>query len=337
MLCAWLIPGVPPRRTLRQFSALLLILALHGVVSLAAQEQPVAQEQRTPAIRVEVKLVLLEATVKDKSGHPMKELKKEDFVLEEDGVPQQIAHFSRDQLPLAVVLVVDLSESIRPFIRPLRYATLTALRSLKPEDEVALFTFSGDVQQRVRLTRDKREVSDQIEFFSTGGSTNINGAIHEAARYLREAAPAARRVIVLVSDNVPTDTGGVSPREVTEAALEADAAVYGLKIPGYNPPEVRARARLGGGFVNVSKLTGETGGEIFDIEKEGSLFLAFQALIERLKTRYTLGFYPTRKAEDGSFHQLNLRLAPSFGAKGKDYAVLSKRGYYAARPRTASR
>src|SRR5713226_5874702 len=136
-----------------------------------------AQEPRGQTLRVDVNLVLLEATVKDKSGHVMGDLKKEDFVLDEDGTPQKIEHFSRDEIPLAVALVVDLSTSIQPFIRPLRYATLTALKSLKPEDEVALFTFSSDVERRVALTHDKRDVSDQIEFFTAGGSTNINGAL----------------------------------------------------------------------------------------------------------------------------------------------------------------
>jgi VWFA-related protein len=302
-------------------------LVFSASLRLAAQE---------PRIKVDVNLVLLEATVKGPGGRVMKDLKKEDFLLDEDGQPQEIAHFSRDQIPLAVALVVDLSNSIEPFIRPLRYATLTALKSLKPEDEVALFTFSRDVQQRVALTRDKREVSDQIEFFETGGSTNINGAVYDAARYLREEAPAARRVIVLVSDNVPTDSGGVGPRQVTEAALAADAAGYSLKVPGYNPLASRLAAKGVGGLVNVGKLASETGGEIFDIEKEGSLFLAFQALIERLKTRYTLGFYPTRRTTDGSFRRLNLRLQPSFGAKGRDYTILSKTGYYAL-PQRASR
>src|SRR5712692_10019066 len=176
----------------RRVFALTVALALlpggaPGIVGASLQDP---QKQPEAKIRVNVNLVLVEATVKDRAGHVMKDLKKEDFVLDEDGAPQEIAHFSRDQLPLAVALVVDLSTSIEPFIRPLRYATLTALKALKPDDEVALFTFTGDVQQRVRLTRDKREISDQIETFHTGGATNINRAIFDAARYLREQAGA---------------------------------------------------------------------------------------------------------------------------------------------------
>ena len=317
-------------RARRALAAALAALVLAGATRVEAQAQGSAP------IRVETDLVLLEATVKDKSGRIMKDLKREDFVLDEDGMAQQVEHFSRDQLPLAVALVVDLSGSIKPFLRPLRYATQTALRALKPEDEVALFTFTSEVEERVRLTHDKREVSDQIEFFSAGGGTNINRAIYNAAKYLREAAPAARRVIVLISDNVPTVNDGVSASEVANAALEADAAVYGLKVPGDNPLAARMIS-VGRGFVSVPKLTEETGGEIFEGEKEGSLFLAYPTLIERLKTRYTLGFYSTRKDRDGRFRKLNLRLQPRFGGKGRDYTVISKTGYYATRPRVAER
>ncbi len=290
--------------------------------------QPEQQEQ-VPTIKREVRLVLVEATVKDKGGKAMKVLKQEDFLLFEDGQPQEVAHFSQDQLPLAVAMVVDLSGSIQPFLRPLRYASMSALKALKKEDEVALFTFTQNVEKRVDLTRDKPAVSDEIEFFEAGGGTNINDALYEAARYLRQQAPAARRVIVLVSDNVPT-TPGASSETVMNEALEADAAIYSLRVPGRNPVGTKILT-AGRGLINVKKATEETGGEIFDVEKEGSLFLAFAALIERLKTRYTLGFYPGGSAtSERKLKTLEVKLQPTFGAKGRDYSVVAKRGYFPA-------
>lgn len=294
-----------------------------------------AQQENAGRIRVDVNLVLVEATVKDSRGRIMDGLTQKDFQVLEDGVPQTLTHFSRDQLPLAVALVVDLSTSIEPFLRPLHYATQTALRTLKPEDEVALFTFAGHVDRTVDLTKDKRAVSDQFENFTTGGSTNINDALYEAARYLGDEAPSARRVVILVSDNVPTNAGSETPRDDEAALLEGDAALYSLKIPGRNPPEARMAAKLGG-KVNVEKLAEQTGGEIFDVEKVGSLYLAFQALIERLKTRYTLGFTPARGVRDGKFHALTVQLEPSRGKPGKDYKVIAKRGYYATPSRVAT-
>ncbi|MCL5286462.1 MAG: VWA domain-containing protein [Acidobacteria bacterium] len=297
----------------------------------AASSAPTQEvQEQIPTIKKEVRLVLVEATVKDKGGKAMKILKQEDFLLFEEGQAQEIAHFSQDQLPLAVAMVVDLSGSIQPFLRPLRYASMSALKALKKEDEVALFTFTQYVDRRVDLTHDKLSVSDQIEFFEAGGATNINDGVYEAAKYLLEKAPAARRVIVLVSDNVPT-AGGYSPNDVLNEALEADAAVYSLKVPGRNPIGAKALS-VGRGLVNVKKLCEETGGEIFEVEKEGSLYLAFAALIERLKTRYTLGFYPGSNvnATERKLRKLEVKLHPSFGVKGKDYSVVAKRGYFPA-------
>jgi VWFA-related protein len=263
-------------------------------------------------------------------------LRTEDFVLLEDGVTQKVEHFSQDQIPLAVAVVVDLSQSIEPFLRPLKYATNTAVKALKREDEVALFTFSSDVQRVVGLTKDKRAVSDRMETVSAGGGTNINDAVYEAAEYLAREAPAARRVIVLVSDNVASVPGREGHNGVRDMALGADAAVYSLKVPGYNPAVAKAM-RIGGGFVNVTKLTEETGGEVFDVEKVGSLYLAFQSLVERLKTRYTLGYYPTNHAEDGKFRTIEIRLAPGKGKKGSDYSIVAKKGYFATRGTRAER
>jgi Ca-activated chloride channel family protein len=281
-------------------------------------------------LRVDVRLVLLEATVKTKAGVTMTGLHQDDFIVTEDGASQHISHFSKDELPLAVALVVDVSESIRPFLQPLRDAATTALRALKPEDEVTLFTFSNDVQQRIALTKDKQKIVDEISTLTAGGSTNINGAIAEASDDLLRTAPNERRVIVLVSDNVPTDNGGLSSDEVTRHALAAGVSIYSLRVPGDNPLSDRLLAKSIRGLVNVGKLVQQTGGEIFDSQKEGSLFVAFQSLMERLKTRYTLGFYPTHKMVDGKFHRLDVRLTKSFGSRGQDYIVVSKKGYYAS-------
>ncbi len=329
------------RRMQRQMIAVLCAFSLSGLPS-AGRENVFPQPQDDPSkIKVAVQAVLVEATVKNKAGQVMGDLKKEDFLLADNGTNQEIAHFSRDQLPLAVALVVDLSGSIKPFLKPLRYATLTAVKALKPEDEVSLFTFTDRVDRRVDLTKDKRRVADEFEFIEAGGATNINDGVYEAAEYLRRERPAARRVIVLVSDNVATYKTRYNHEDVVNAALEADAAVYSLKVPGENPVGASFMGRVAiHGLVNVTKLTDETGGEIFDVQKTGSLFLAFQALIERLKTRYTLGFYPgtagqqsqsannSSRSGNAAFHKIDVRLRAALGNKGNDYSVVSKRGYF---------
>ncbi|MGH9789308.1 MAG: hypothetical protein ACRD4U_11475, partial [Candidatus Acidiferrales bacterium] len=98
-------------------------------------------------MRVNVRLVLVEAFVRDDRGRVIDELKKEDFRLYEDNVEQEIRHFSRDELPLAVALVVDRSGSVKPFMPELRAAAYDTLRQLKRGDRVALYAFAEDVDR----------------------------------------------------------------------------------------------------------------------------------------------------------------------------------------------
>ncbi len=297
-------------------------------VGFFSQNPVLAQDPDENVVRVDVNLVLLDATVKTKTGQIMADLKKDDFEVREDGVSQKVAVFSRDELPLNVALVLDLSDSIGPFLGPLRDAAATALAALKPEDEVALFTFSTEAELRVPFTNDKTALARQINAFQVGGATNINDGIFVAAKYLLNTPPQGRRVIILISDDVGTDAGGQGTRDIITESIAADAALFNLKIPGYNPPGTRFAASMIPGLVNIRKVMEQTGGEIFNVPDVAHLDATFRALIERIKTRYTLGYYTKATGAEGKPHKLDVRLASSFGKKGRDYVVLAKSGYY---------
>ena len=271
---------------------------------------------------------MLDATVKTKSGDVMDNLKKEDFQVREDGAVQKIELFSRDELPLNLAIVLDLSDSIEPFLPSLRDAATTALASLKPGDQVALFTFSTEAQMVVPLTRDKDSIAAAISSLKAGGATNINDGIFLAAENFLATEPQGRRAIILISDDVGTDAGGQGTHDIATETIAADAAIYNLKIPGYNPPATRAYAASIPGLVNIGKVVEQSGGEIFNVPDDAHLSAVFSALIERIRTRYTLGYYTSANPASGKPHKLDVRLSPSFGSKGRDYVILSKNSYY---------
>src|SRR3984893_8452826 len=304
-----------PLRTRRLPS---LVVCLAAMIGCLLQIPVSAQDQAQDAIRVDVTLIMIDATVKSKAGQIMADLKKGDFELREDGSAKKVEVFSRDALPLNVALVLDLSDSIGPFLAPLRDAAAIALAALKPEDEVALFTFSTEAELSVPFTKDKTAITRQINTFHTGGATNINDGIFVAAKYLLETAPKGRRVIILISDDVGTDAGGEGTRDIITETIAADAALYNLKVPGNNPPGMRFAAGLIPGLVDIRKVTDETGGEIFDVQSMASLDSTFRALIERIKTRYALGYYTSANGAEGKPHKLDVRLVSSFGKKGRD-------------------
>jgi Ca-activated chloride channel family protein len=289
----------------------ILFVLLIALGACFSQIPILAQDQGPGTIRLDVNLVVLDATVKTKDGQIMGDLKKENFEVREDGMA-----------------VLDLSDSIGPFLEPLRDAAATTLAALKPEDEVALFTFATEAELRTPLTKDKTKISEQISSFKAGGATNINDGIFVAAEYLLKEAPKGRRVIILISDDVGTDAGGQGTRDIVTETIAADAVLYNLKIPGYNSPQTIFAASMIPGLVNIRKVMDQTGGEIFDVQNVANLSAVFRALMERIKTRYTLGYYTSVNGAEGKPHKLDVRLAPSFGTKGRNYVILSKSGFY---------
>ncbi len=178
------------------------------------------------------------------------------------------------------------------------------------------------------FTKDKGKIADQINTFTARGATNINDGIFDAAKYFLATMPQGRRVVILISDDVGTSAGGEGTRDIVTEMIAADATLYNLKIPGDNPASVRLAIGLIPGLVDIRKVTDETGGEIFDVENMASLDSTFRALIARIKTRYTLGYYTSANGAEGKPHKLEVRLASTFGKKGRDYTILAKTGYF---------
>lgn len=289
------------------------------------------QEKQAAPIRVESNLVLVDATVKSKSGELRGDLTADDFRVNDDGLPQTVSYFGRNELPLAVALVVDISESIVPYFEQFTDSLGRVLPTLKPEDQVALFTFSNRVEKRADLTADKSAIAERLEGLTLGGSTNLNDSIYEAAKYLAERAPAMRRVIILVSDNVPSQEGKFSPKEVENETLKADASIYSLKIPGDNSIGVQIYIEQAQGqLVSVTKLAPRTGGEIVDVSKDVTLEQAFAAIIRLLKARYTLGYTPIgHPLQDGRYHSVEVVVASE---RCRNCRLETKRGYFGTAP-----
>ena len=316
-LTKWRKVSFRKKHTCQSISAVALCVGL----TLASSGAAYPQGRSAPQIRVGVNLVLVDATVRDASGKPVDNLSKNDFVLRDNGVVQTIDYFGRDELPLSIALVLDLSTSIEPFLDALRESASTTLATLKLDDRVALFTFSGSVNLRTQLTNDKTRIMSELTGLSAGGSTNLKDALFEAASYLLVVKPKGRRVLVLISDDVGTELGQHSEREIVNEVLEADASLYNLKISGENPHWLNSN-------LNVAKIAQETGGEVLDAAGSSAFQPAFRDLIQKIRSRYTMGYYVTASSVDGKEHKLDVRLAPSFGTRGKEYSLLSKRGYY---------
>lgn len=300
-------------------------LALTALSSLLDAPAAPGQADRF-RIKTDVDLVVVEATVRNQYGGVVDDLRREDFHLREDGVEQQISYFSRDELPLAVALVVDRSGSMGPVLKQLRRVAYDTLSSLKPGDQVALFDFAARAERLEDLTTDRQRIADAIGAIHTGGATVIADALFEAALYLARAAPDRRHAIILVSDNQNTLKGYSTDRRVIAQALEAQAVIYSIRVDQGVHPHMMTVLLPVFRDVSVPEIARQTGGEVIDARSVESMRSAMAAAVSRLKQRYSLGYYSTNHRHDGAFRQIDVRVAD--GPKGQ-YTVYARRGYYA--------
>src|SRR6185436_21038148 len=295
-------------------------------------------------LKLAVDLVVLDAQVlQQKTGRVAGDLKKEDFALSEDGVKQQITHFSQDSLPLSVILLIDRGGCLDPFSEKVRHATREALQRLRPQDEVALMAFADNTDLIAGFGRGKDRILEalyRVPPHDEEAGHCFSGAFLEAANYMRRAGnPDGRRVIIMIT-GITTyfDCLAVSAEDARMAILESGSVVCGIvpKTPGQQMENgiMRAAAGIGGLFKaktsNLKQLAEETGGEVL-IDKPEVLDQTFNQLIDHLRTRYTLGFVSTNRKRDGSFRKLKLELTHPTTSREDRLVVKTKRGYIAAK------
>jgi len=293
-------------------------------------DAPAAPGQRIPfRFRSDVDLVLVEVSVRDQHGAIVDDLTQQNFHIYEEGVEQKISTFSRDELPLAVALVLDCSGSMDPVLRQLSRVAVETLSPLKPNDEVALFDFAARADLRVGLTRDRQRIAERIATIRAAGGTVIPDALFEAASYLYSAAPERRHAVILVSDNDNTLKGYADESDVIREALEAEAVIYSIRVqPGPPSHEMGVILPI---FrdVSVSRITQDTGGGIINAANIEAIRPAMTAIVTRLKRRYSLGYYSTNHHHDGAFRRISVRVTEDPPNPDRKYTISARHGYFA--------
>ena len=274
-------------------------------------------------LRVNSSLVLIPAHVTTVAGASVTDLKKEDFVLLEDGVPQNITHFANDDAPVSVGVVVDTSGSMRDKMGRVIAAATEFFGAANPEDEFFLVEFSQGAHLKVPFTHEWHEITREIARVKPFGLTALVDAIHLSLSQMKQAHN-ARKALVILSDG-GDNFSRRTVRQLREMLLESDAQVYALGIfdSDYSVRHTREE-RNGPGLLTEVAL--ETGGRNFPVENLDGLALTGKEIARDLRNEYVLGYSPSNPAADGKYHRVNLKLKLPGGAELRTYY---RRGYYA--------
>jgi len=341
-----------PRRWFRAIAcAVACVPALAGIAALApgaaglappavaAQQEPAPRDDDIPTIRVDIDVVNLQVSVKDRKGGLITTLDKTDFEIYEDDERQQVRYFSREtDLPLTVGLLIDSSVSQHRLIAAEREAgEMFFRRVLGPKDLAFLISFDTDVDLLQDFTSNitlLRRALDDVRVnapaapvaipsaqgpfpsIQTGG-THLYDAIYLAARE-KLGAEVGRKAVVVITDGV--DAGSrVEWKEAIEAGHRADVIVYGIVFF-----DRQFYGRFG--FApqgELKKIAEETGGRVIEIDRDKDLPAAFEAISRELRSQYSIGYISTNAARDGRFRQVKVKTVRG------GLRVQARKGYYA--------
>ena len=317
------------------FTAAIMALAAGAAAQQPAPEQ--LPEGEIPTISVEVDLVNILCSVRDKNGGLVSTLTKDDFILKEDGVAQEIKYFARDtDLPLTIGLLVDVSKSQENLIEVERQAAYRFFAEvLRPKDLAFLMSFGTDSELLQDLTGSpellRRGLADLRLNAAVGGvmpgpipTRNRPGTVLYDAVYLAAEdmlkGEVGRKVIAVISDGFDVGSRVTIDRAV-EAAQKSDVIIYGIY---YADPRYQ---QFGSGYGKLKDMAEETGGRVFRVSRKNTLERVFQEIQDEMRSQYALGYTPSNPEKDGSFRQIRVE------TKQKGLKVQARNGYYASRRR----
>ena len=266
---------------------------------------------------VEVNRVILFASAHEKGGEhrPANDLKKEDLVLEEDGVRQSIIDFYIEKRPMSLAVILDSSGSMQPAMDKVHVAAGRFVENLDREDRALVIDFDEKVYLLQDLTNDKDMLRKAITSTNALGGTALYDALYASFRRLRGIE--GRKAIILLTDGDDTSSK-FSFKRILDEAKVSDMIIYPVGL-GTMVLDIDLRRIL-------KTLAEETGGRAYFPSKVEELEGVYREIADELKSQYYITYEPTNTVWDGRWRRIRLD-----GAPGRDVDVRTRSGYYAVR------
>ena len=287
-------------------------------------------QQGTPAqFRTEVEQIVLYSSVYDKNSTLVSDLEKEDFIIYEDKVQQEITYFGRDDVPSTLGVVIDSSGSMRDKFDLVNEATRLFLSKNNPENQLFLVAFKDQVRLEQDFTRDVDDIYDALDNVIISGGTALYDAIYLAVDQARQGSESKKTVIVF-TDGEDKDSY-YSHEDLIEKVQESDVQLYIVAF-------LDSDLSQGGGFFGIFKSEREktqqkiqdipqsTGGEAFFPDQIYQLNDVFHSIAYELRNQYRLAYVSSNPTRDGTWRRTDVIVKD---AKKKGLKVRAKKGYFA--------
>lgn len=264
------------------------------------------------AIKVEVHLVEVYATVHDHKGGYVDGLARDNFQVFDDGQAERITNFETSGQSLSCGILLDTTGSMAEALPRVKNSIVKLIDALDPQDSVGIYTFDSQLTIRQEFTTDKQEAKRAILRTRAEGQTALFDALSEAAQEV--ATRPGKKVLIVFTDG-----------DDNASALNATAAIARAKklgIPLYAIAEGEATHSH-----NLRKILDElserTGGATYQVKKPNEIEEVFAKISEELKHLYMIAYQPPANAGDSKWHKIEVAVRGV-----KDYRIRAREGYF---------
>lgn len=293
------------------------------VCFLLPAQTPAQPQAESPGdefmISMDVSRVVLYATVHDRKAGLVGDLQREHFTVREDGKPQEIRDFRREDVPVAVGLVIDNSQSMMNKRDQVVEAAFAFVKKRNPQDEMFVIHFSDEIKfglpKDKMFTSDPAELRTALEQAGTVGKTALYDAVHVALRHLGRSK-LTKKALLVISD------GGdnMSQKKLDDVVREADlsgALFYGVGI--YDPMDGDANPAV------LKEMAKRTGGESFFPRDVQEVTTLCELIARDLRNQYMLVYAPESRQGDKEYHKVQVSVRDPLKRR---LTIRTRTGYY---------
>jgi len=273
-------------------------------------------------IRTHAELVLVPVTVTDTMNRVVVGLEQGNFQLYEGKQSQEIKHFSREDAPVSLGVILDVSRSMASKIDRAREAVLKLLEVSNPQDEFFLITFADRPQVVQDFTKTIEDMQERLLFARPKGETALLDAVYLGLDKMKEAKY-SRRALLLISDGGDNHSL-YTEKEVKSRIKESDVLVYSVGI--FDREFATIEERLGPKL--LEEISEVTGAQCYTLENPNALPIITEHIGVQLRNQYVLAYSPNFSRDDGKWRKIRVKL--TFLPKSlPQLRVHARTGYYA--------
>ncbi|MGO8819082.1 MAG: VWA domain-containing protein [Terriglobia bacterium] len=297
------------------------------------QSPPPEKKNKEYTISVDVNEVVVHATVVDKKGHMVNDLKQDDFRVYEDGAPQTLTHFSHADVPVTMGIDIDDSGSMRDKRQAVNAAALIFAKTSNPQDQVFVVNFNdvyyldtpGDFATTIE---DLKSALDKID---SRGGTALRDAVIASLDHLK-LGNRDKKVLLVITDG-EDNASRYTLEELMAKAQKSNAVIYTIGLLGSD--ETSNLFKIRGGEAHraakvLKELAETTGGDSYFPKSLDEVESTCREIAHDIRNQYTLAYRPTNLKRDGTFRAIRV---DAFQSNSKNKLVVrTKPGYFAPKP-----